>query len=88
MEWRSDALSHQWRPRSPARNRVNDIHPLMYTSGTAHRTTQGDAAHANLAARDFAHIVESASPAATSVAVGPLYHVGALRPHHHLAHRP
>lgn len=57
----------------------DDIHRLMYTSGTTGRPKGAMLSHANLAWKNYAHIAEFGFTAAdVGLACGPLYHVGAL----------
>ncbi|MFZ0666069.1 MAG: long-chain fatty acid--CoA ligase [Acidimicrobiales bacterium] len=57
----------------------DDIHRLMYTSGTTGRPKGVMLTHANVAWKNFAHIVEFGfTNAELGLACGPLYHVGAL----------
>ena len=65
----------------PARVPVagDDVHRLMYTSGTTGRPKGVMITHANLAWKNHAHIVEFGFTSADlGLACGPLYHVGAL----------
>jgi O-succinylbenzoate-CoA ligase len=64
-----------------ARSQVqgDDIHRLMYTSGTTGRPKGVMITHANVAWKNYAHIAEFGFTAAdVGLACGPLYHVGAL----------
>ena len=64
---------------APVRAEPDDVHRLMYTSGTTGRPKGVMITHANLAWKNLAHLVEFGFTAADlGLACGPLYHVGAL----------
>ena len=58
---------------------ADDVHRLMYTSGTTGRPKGVMISHANLAWKNLAHIIEFGFTSSDlGLACGPLYHVGAL----------
>lgn len=58
---------------------ADDIHRLMYTSGTTSRPKGVMISYGNVWAKNAAHIVEfEMTSACVNLACGPLYHVGAL----------
>jgi acyl-CoA synthetase (AMP-forming)/AMP-acid ligase II len=67
------------RRMSPAAVAADDVHRLMYTSGTTGHPKGVMLTHANLAWKNLAHVVEFGFTSADlGLACGPLYHVGAL----------
>ena len=67
------------RPSLRAHAAGDDVHRLMYTSGTTGRPKGVMLTHANLAWKNLAHLVEFGLGADDlGLACGPLYHVGAL----------
>src|SRR5690606_8014762 len=63
----------------PADTGPDDLHRLMYTSGTTGRPKGVMLSHGNLAWKNLAHLVEFGFTAdGLGLACGPLYHVGAL----------
>jgi fatty-acyl-CoA synthase len=66
-------------PDGPVPAAPDDVHRLMYTSGTTGRPKGVMISHANLAWKNFAHIVEFGFTGdEMGLACGPMYHVGAL----------
>ena len=63
----------------PVATGPDDVHRLMYTSGTTGRPKGVMLTHANLAWKNYAHLVEFGFTGDDlGLACGPLYHVGAL----------
>jgi acyl-CoA synthetase (AMP-forming)/AMP-acid ligase II len=66
-------------PQARAHVGADDVHRLMYTSGTTGRPKGVMITYANLAWKNYAHITEFGFTAEDiGLACGPLYHVGAL----------
>jgi fatty-acyl-CoA synthase len=66
-------------PVVPEPAAADDVHRLMYTSGTTGRPKGVMLTHANLAWKNLAHLVEFGFTSDDlGLACGPLYHVGAL----------
>ena len=64
---------------APVPAAADDVHRLMYTSGTTGSSQGRHVTHANLAWKNLAHIVEFGFTSSDlGLACGPLYHVGAL----------
>ncbi len=64
---------------APVSTSPDDVHRLMYTSGTTGRPKGVMITHANLAWKNMAHLVEFGFTGSDlGLACGPLYHVGAL----------
>jgi fatty-acyl-CoA synthase len=66
-------------PAHPVAAGPDDVHRLMYTSGTTGRPKGVMITHANLAWKNLAHVIEFGFTGSdVGLACGPLYHVGAL----------
>jgi acyl-CoA synthetase (AMP-forming)/AMP-acid ligase II len=78
--WRALADLHTSAdPFPPVAAAADDVHRLMYTSGTTGRPKGVMITHANLAWKNLAHVIEFGFTSADlGLACGPLYHVGAL----------
>ena len=76
--WPSSTSRGRRRPSASGTD-PDDVHRLMYTSGTTGRPKGVMLTHANLAWKNLAHLVEFGFTGADlGLACGPLYHVGAL----------
>ena len=78
--WTTMADVHAGSPAvEPVPAAGDDVHRLMYTSGTTGRPKGVMLTHANLAWKNMAHTLEFGfTRAERGLACGPLYHVGAL----------
>lgn len=77
--WQTLAQLRTCTPPARASAGPDEVHRLMYTSGTTGRPKGVMLTHANLAWKNLAHLVEFGFTSSDlGLACGPLYHVGAL----------